>query len=117
MKEFALIFRNSMPETKPSPEQMQQVFEQWMSWMAGMAESGVLVNRGNRLSISEGKVVKPGKVVVDGPYTEIKEFINGFTIIKADTLDEAARIAAGCPILNIGGNVEVRVIVTPEDNS
>lgn len=117
MKEFVFIFRNSIPETKPSPEQMQQVLEQWMGWMGSMAESGALVQRGNRLSMSEGKVVKPGNVVVDGPFTEIKEFINGYTIVKAATIDEAAEIASGCPILHIGGTVEVRAIVSPENNS
>lgn len=118
MKEFVLIFRNSMNEDfKPSPEQMQQLLTDWMNWMGNMAAQGNLVERGNRLSMSEGKTVSPGNVITDGPYTEVKEFINGYTIIKAGSIDEAAVIAQGCPILNIGGKVEVRKIVTPDENS
>ena len=59
---------------------------------------------------AEGKVVKPNNIITDGPYTEIKELIGGYSLIKADSLDEAADIAKGCPILKVGGNVEVREI-------
>jgi hypothetical protein len=56
-------------------------------------------------------------VVTDGPFTEIKEFINGYIVVKAQTIDDAIEIAKECPILLIGGNVEVRKVVTPDDNS
>lgn len=118
MKEFVLIFRNSENEGfKPSPEQMQQVLTDWMNWMGSIAAQDKLADKGNRLSMSEGKTVKPGKVITDGPYTEVKEFINGYIIVKTAGIDEAVALASACPILNIGGNVEVRKVVTPEDNS
>lgn len=118
MKEFVLIFRNSVSEDfRPSPEQMQQVMTDWMGWMGGIAAQEKLADKGNRLSMSEGKTVKPGDIVTDGPYTEVKEFINGYIIVKAATIDEAVAFAKGCPILKIGGNVEVRKVVSPEDNS
>jgi hypothetical protein len=56
-------------------------------------------------------------VVTDGPYTEVKEFINGFIIVKAQTVDEAVEMAKGCPILfAAGGKVEIRPLVAPDDN-
>lgn len=118
MKEFVLIFRNSAnPDAKPSPEQMQKVLTDWMDWMGCIAAQDKLADKGNRLSMTEGKTVKPGNVVTDGPYTEVKEFINGYIIVKAATIDEAVELASACPILGIGGNVEVRKVVTPDDNS
>jgi len=118
MKEFVLIFRNSVNEGfKPSPEQMQQVLTEWMSWMSSIDAQNKLASRGNRLSMSEGKTVKPGDVVTDGPYTEVKEFINGYIVVKTATIDEAVALAKGCPILKMGGHVEVRKVVTPDDNS
>jgi hypothetical protein len=118
MKEFVLIFRNSANEDfKPSPEQMQQVLTNWMSWMSGIAAQDKLADKGNRLSMSDAKTVKPGDVVTDGPYTEVKEFINGYIMVKTATIDEAVALAKECPILKIGGLVEVRKVVTPEDNS
>jgi hypothetical protein len=40
--------------------------------------------------------------------------VGGYTIIKADSLDEAAEISKGCPILQIGGSVEVRALIPME---
>jgi hypothetical protein len=54
--------------------------------------------------------VNASQVVTDGPYLEIKEAIGGYTLIRAESLEEAAEISKGCPILLAGGNVEVREI-------
>jgi hypothetical protein len=62
-------------------------------------------------------VVKPKNVVTKGPYVEIAEAIGGYIIVNANSIDEAAEIAKGCPILHIGGNVEVRTVVAMDDNS
>lgn len=70
MKDFVLIFRNSdNPNAKPSPEQMQQVMINWMNWMGSIAAQNKLADKGNRLSMSNSKTVKPNAVVTDGPYT------------------------------------------------
>jgi hypothetical protein len=118
MKEFVLVFRNSNnPDFKPSLEQMQEMMSTWMNWMGGIAAQNKLANSGNRLSVTNAKTVKSNSVVLDGPYTEIKEFINGYIVVKTTNIDEAVDLAKGCPILKIGGNVEVRAVVTPDDNS
>jgi len=57
-----------------------------------------------------GKVVNPGNIITDGPYAEIKELIGGYTLVRAESLDEAAEMAKNCPILEMGGNVEIREI-------
>jgi hypothetical protein len=64
---------------------------------------------GNRL-VPSGKVVNADNVIADGPYTEIKECIVGYSIVKASTIEEASELTKGCPILAAGGNVEVREI-------
>ena len=110
MKEFLLVFRadyKAMP--KASPEEMQAATQRWMNWVAGIAAQNKLANRGNRL-VSAGKVLKSDGVITDGPYTEIKESILGYSIVKAESLEEATALANGCPVLSIGGNVEIREI-------
>lgn len=92
-----------------SPEQMQAMMQPWQDWLNALAAQNKLVNRGNRLT-SEGNVVTT-KGVVNGPYVETKEAIGGYIIIKADSLDEAAELSKGCPVLRAGGNVEVRAII------
>ncbi len=117
MNEFVLVFRNSNPDAKQSPEQMQQVITSWMDWFGSIAAQGKLADNGNRLSVTEAKTVKADKVVTDGPYTEVKEFIQGYIIVKSPTIEAAIEIAKDCPILMVGGNVEVRKVLAPDDNN
>lgn len=111
MKDFLLVYRtdyNNMPKD-PSPEQMQATTKRWMDWIGGIAAQNNLTDRGNSL-VPSGKVLKADNVIADGPYTEIKEFIAGYSIVKADSIEKATELAKGCPILATGGNVEVREI-------
>lgn len=110
MKEFMMIFRNDYnPSFKPSPEQMQASIKQWQDWMGGIAAQGKFIGT-NRLG-SEGKVLKPNSVISDGPYAEVKEIVGGYLIVKANDMNEALKLAEGCPILSIGGHVEVRDVI------
>jgi hypothetical protein len=59
----------------------------------------------------EGKTVRSGGSVTDGPFAEIKELVVGYVLCKADDEAEAIRFAQRCPILDYpGGSVEVRAI-------
>jgi len=112
MNDFLLIFRQD-PSTRnvpPSPEQLQNMMKVWQNWIGSIAAQNKLVSSGNRLA-ADGKVVKPGGLVIDGPFVEMKEAIGGYIVIRADSLEEAADISKGCPILAVGGDVEVRAIV------
>lgn len=110
MKEFMLIFRNDFKsEFQQSPEQMQQVMTKWMDWLAKITAEGKMSDKGNRLG-SEGRTVKAG-TITDGPYTEIKEIVGGYIIVKGNNIDDAVAIAGKCPILELGGSVEVRNVV------
>jgi len=110
MKEFALIFRlNNTTDFKPSPEQMQER----MNWLAGIASQNKLADKGNTLlpTLAGAKTVRPNNVISDGPYTEIKEFISGYIVIRTNTIEEAVEIAKSNPIFKIGGNIEVREVL------
>jgi hypothetical protein len=114
MNEFLLIFRRAFgsPEEQPSPEMLQQSIKQWQDWFGSIAAQDKLVRPLQRWDL-EGRVVKKDKDVINGPYAEIKESIGGLILIRAKDYDEAVGIAQGCPILALGGNVEVRMAVTP----
>ena len=105
-----IFHRDADFDAKMTPEQLQAVTTPWMDWMGGLAAQDKLANPGNRLN-PDGKVVKPEGIITNGPYVEIKELIGGYSIISADSLEEATEISKGCPILRVGGNVEVRQIV------
>jgi len=110
MKEFIMVFRNAVNgDFKPTAEQTQAVEKQWGDWFRTIAAQGKFVacNR----PAPEGKTISGGNVITDGPYAEVKEILMGVATIKADTFDEAIEISKGCPILQVGGNVEVRPLL------
>ncbi len=112
MKEFMLVFRRDVqsPTIQMSAEQMHNISKPWLDWMATLTAQNKLVSTGSRLA-AEGRVIRPGNVVTSGPYVEIKEAIGGYVVVKANSIDEAVTVANGCPILSMGGSVEVRSIV------
>jgi hypothetical protein len=109
MSEFTFLFRGDDP-TARSPEQMQKSMQKWLAWFKELNEKGHLKNPGHPLERA-GKVVKgPQKGVHDGPYAEAKDIVNGFIAIEAKDLPHAVELAKGCPVLEVGGSVEVRPI-------
>ena len=110
MNDFLFVFRNDQSKMPVrSPEEMQALTKKWMDWIGSIAAQNKLTDRGNRLEFT-GKVLRGGKVVTDGPYAEMKESLGGYSIVKANSLAEAAKLAEGCPVFEVGGSVEVREI-------
>jgi hypothetical protein len=110
MKEFMLIFRHTpIAGFQMSAEQMQAEIKKWQDWIGGIAAQGKFVST-NQLGF-EGKTLMPNHTITDGPYAEIKEIVGGYVIAKANSIDEAMKLAEGCPILSAGGKVEVRDIM------
>lgn len=57
-----------------------------------------------------------GPVVVDGPFSEAKEVIGGFSIIDVPDLDAAVALARTWPSLELPGNsVEIRPMFDDEE--
>lgn len=109
MQKFMLLYRNDKNDPQPSPEQMQALLEAWNIWESKLKEGDNYVS-GDALGF-QGRTLQPGGTQTDGPYAEIKELIGGYNIIKATDLDHATELAKGCPILTIGGSIEVRDVM------
>jgi hypothetical protein len=112
MEEYLLLMRLDIltKEAQPSPEQLQVYMKMYRDWVGGIAAQNKFLG-GKGLS-TEGKVCKHNGVITDGPFAELKESLAGFIIIRANDFEEAAGIAAACPILGGEGNtVEVRKVV------
>ena len=86
-----------------SPEDMRRGFEQVAAIERELRAADALLFSGRLLPTDQARVVRPGRRRVkatDGPYTETKEHLGGFTII--DVPDEeaarmwAAKVAAAC---------------------
>lgn len=111
MKEYLLLFRGGDGRMlQQSPDEWQAHMSRWMEWMGGLQKEETLL--GGQPLVPEGKQVQgTNKVVTDGPFTEGKEYVGGYLLIKAADVESATEIAKSCPILEFDtGNVEVRAI-------
>jgi len=108
--QYLLLFRGIDWHKGLSPEQIQNVMNQWRSWFERLSQEGKV--KGGHPLEAEGKVVsgKKGRVVADGPFAEAKEAIGGYFMLQVDTMDEALAIAKQCPGLDYGAIVEVRQV-------
>ena len=93
MSEFTYLFRGR--QIPSSPEQRQKHLEKWVAWFKDL----------------NGKVVNGSqKTVKDGPIAEAKDVVAGFIVVEAKDLAHATELSKGCPILEVGGSVEVRPV-------
>lgn len=91
-----------------SPEDYQAEFEAHGRWIEELGDHYV---SGEPLEKPAKTIKGKDKIVTDGPFVESKDLVGGFYIINAATLDEAAELAKGCPVLELGGSIEVREIM------
>lgn len=108
-QEFMLLFRYAATNEMPSAEQMQEMQQQWGAFIGGIAAAGKLINT-YQLGF-EGNTISADGNINEGPYSDEGILLSGNMMIKADGLHEATEIAKGCPILKMGGEVEIRSII------
>lgn len=114
MKEFMFLYRggDSAWVTRASAEEKKAIMGQWASWMTALGEKGQLVAGGSPLDYSGKRLLKKDGVITDIASAEVKELVSGYSIVRADSIEQAAEIARGCPIFRAGGaQVEVRPIL------
>lgn len=106
MSKFLFVYRNDAEAAcnQPSPEEMQACMADWGKWFEQVGDA--IVNGGDGL-MPTGKLVR-GDAVTDGPFIEAKELVGGFSIVQADSYDQAVEYAKTCPVNASGGSVEVR---------
>lgn len=107
---FMLLLRGGVSNRDLSPDQLQRQIERYMNWIEQLRRDGHFV-AGEPLD-ETGKVLsgKDGNTVTDGPFTESKEEVGGYFIIRASDLEAAVELSKGCPIFRNNGTVEVRPI-------
>ena len=104
--EFLVLSRGQWDRDK-SPEEIQQAIDAFYEWHVRLVREGKMKS-GQRLA-TEGKLVSRSGVT-DGPFAEAKEVIGGYWFFAANSLEEAAELAAQNPCLACGLTYEVRPI-------
>lgn len=98
---FAYHGGGGMPETE---EEGKAEMAKWMDWMGGLGDK--LVDGGNPVGMSSTLTAEGLK---DGGGTNP---LSGWSIVEAESLEAAAEMGKGCPILDGGkGSIEIAPVV------
>jgi YCII-related domain-containing protein len=100
MAKYVYTYRGgSLPETD---EERAAAMAAWTSWLGGMGPAAL--DRGNPFGASSS-------VTTGGVGSAAAAPLGGYSIIAADSLEAAAEMARGCPVLTTGGSVDVHEVV------
>jgi hypothetical protein len=86
-----------MPENKDAAAKVMAAWETWMKTLGS-----ALVDGGNPVG-KASTIDSSGKVSAGAGANPV----SGYSLIKADNLDTAIRLAKGCPVLQGGASIEV----------
>jgi hypothetical protein len=109
VQEFMLIFRFEPTNEQPTPEQLQEMHKQWGEFIGNIAMQGKLVNT-YQLGF-QGMQIFADHTTQEGIQITEGQTLSGNMVLKADSLEVATELAKKCPILLMGGTVEVRSLI------
>ena len=111
MKYVVLIMNTPLGGTL-SPDEFSAWSGEIFAWYDKYTANGKLADAGHQLDeVSTAKTIR-GTTVTDGPFIEAKEVVGGYSVLEADTIDEAVEIAKTWPGVDRGLiTLEVRPVV------
>ncbi|GAC1317702.1 MAG: YciI family protein [Chloroflexota bacterium] len=92
MKMYLLSVVTPTNGTQPAPEVLSKIMERVVAYQQELKDSGAWVFSGGLEAPSTATLVRvqdDSVLLTDGPFAEGKEYVGGFTIIKAADLDAA----------------------------
>jgi hypothetical protein len=115
---YVLMF-TSRPDLDESqdPDERQEAYGRIYQWFQEHGEAGRIVDSGAELHpVSTATTVRTSDggdvIVVDGPFSESKEVVGGFTVIDVPDLDAAIALTKSWPSLGFPGvAIEIRPMV------
>lgn len=113
LEEFMLLFRYEPSNAEPTQEQLQEMHKHWGEFIGGIAMQGKLVST-HQLGF-EGKKIFANQNTEDGFHIAEGQIIGGNMVLKAESMESATELAKKCPILYMGGTVEVRNTIPIEN--
>jgi hypothetical protein len=115
-----MIIGKATKETETGPPPTAEQYAAMQKYNEELVQAGILLAAEGLAATSQGaRVMFSGekRTVIDGPFTETKELIAGFSIIQVESLQEAIDWVKRAPNLspNGEGEVEIRKLMDIED--
>ncbi len=108
--EFMFLFRfEPSNDYQPTETEMTEQHQAWGAFIGGIAIQERLVST-HQLGFSGKQIFADGSIA-EGINVLANQTLGGNMVVRANDLDHAAEMAKGCPILQMGGTVEVRDVI------
>ncbi|MCT2583397.1 YciI family protein [Actinophytocola gossypii] len=107
-----LIIRRADADTEAGKPASEELVEAMSQYNQELVRAGALLDAAGLAPSSAGAIVEfsgGGTTVIDGPFAEAKELIAGYTMVRADSLQEVVELVKRWPTLDGGGNVEIEI--------
>jgi hypothetical protein len=99
MSKFLLLYHGGkMPENEA---ESAAVIKAWTAWYTGLGSA--VADPGNPFTPAAKSIASDGKVSDVSPAA----MASGYTILEAESLDAAVKMATGCPVLLGGAEISV----------
>ena len=107
MKDFLLIRKGSQNFWNHlAADERKRIMSEFTSFVNDLNKEG-RVRGGHDVHSGIGLSKGSNGIVVDGPFAETKETLNGYLIFKAANMDDALACAKRCPALGYGESLEM----------
>jgi hypothetical protein len=113
-----MLIRRADAITEAGTLPREEVFAAMGEYNEEMVKAGVMLQGEGLHPSAKGarvKITKKGHVVTDGPFTETKELIAGFSMIQVKSLEEAIEWTKRWPAIDSGAEIEIRQVYEMED--
>ncbi len=111
---FMMVFRFTPNfEYQPTATEEALMQEQWGSFIGNIAIQEKLIST-HRLGF-EGMQIASDLSTSEGILISENKTLSGNMVVRANSLEEATTMAKDCPILKMGGTVEIRNIIPMEN--
>jgi hypothetical protein len=97
MANYVLVYHGG-GGMEATPEEQAKTMQVWTDWFGRLG--GALVDGGN-------PATRTRRIGPDGSVSEDSGGPSGYSIIQADSIDQAVQLAKGSPVLTAGGSVQV----------
>ncbi len=103
MKKFVFVLYGKVRPEDINEEDMKKTMDKWMAWFATFKDN--MVDGGNPFAVGAKVVTTAGVETIPADKWPAK----GYTIINANDMDEAIKIAQACPALVDDSEGAIRV--------
>ena len=115
-----MLMAKATKETEAAVPPTAEQFAAMQHYNEELVKAGILLAAEGLAATSKGARVKfsgDKRTVIDGPFTETKELVAGFSIIQVKSLEEAIEWVKRAPNVspNGEGEVEIRKLMDVED--